>query len=193
MASNWPQDPDSVLRGLFGNIVASAAGGLSTADVWSNLRTAASNWASSVLSLGSAGVPSEQDVNDLAAQMLSHVSAADVSRYRGIAGSFLQAKANLAGAGPGDQITGGSIFTPPWATTADNPAIPTQYRLRILRTIYPFATQRFTRQEWNTYDLTGPLTSLEDAINQANAKFQSANYNRTSTIVSVDDAVIETV
>lgn len=69
------------------------------------------------------------------------------------------------------------------------------YRLRILREIEvktPFGgVQRL--QEWNTYSLPSPLTSLNQAIAQANAAFSAASYNSAASIVDVLDVAIEAI
>ena len=194
MAPQWPNDPDGVLRGLFGNLVAGAeSGGRGAANMWSSLRTAATDWATGVLSVTSAEPPTPDAVAAKVHQLIGHVTIQDMNRYTAKVGEYLRAKSNLAQLGESNQITGAEIFTPPWATTANNPAIPTRYRIRVLRSITVRGFTHIQREEWATYEITSPLTSVGDALQQANTLFSMADYNARASINEILDYSIEVV
>jgi hypothetical protein len=85
------------------------------------------------------------------------------------------------------------VFNAPWSTTASNPAIPTRYRLRVLRDITYKGFTAINRQEWATYELGGVLTTVGDALTTADALFNQADYNSRASINSTLDYSIETV
>ena len=167
--------------------------GRDAANIWGGLRQGAYDYAESVLNVTSPSSPSVADIRAAADSMLSHVTILDVNRYTQLAGQFLRAKQNLMDASPYEQITGGMIFDPPWATTSTNPAIPTRYRIRVNRSLIVHGFTTIERDEWATYELAGPLTSVEDAINYANTLFNQAAYNKTADIASVNQYTLETV
>ncbi len=193
MAFGDAGNPDSVLRGLWGSIVNAAASGRDAANMWGGLRQGAYDYAQSVLNVTSASEPTATEIRAAADQMLSHVTIMDMNRYTQLAGQFLRAKENLFNAAPYAQIDGSMIFDPPWATTSDNPAVPTRYRIRVLRTLTVHGFTTITRNEWATYELAGPLTSIQDALNYANTLFNQADYNKTADIFSVNQYTLETV
>lgn len=193
MAGDYPNDPDSVLRGLFGSFVSAAEQRLSTADVWAGLRQSANDWARSVLSVTVGPDVSEDDIAAKASQLLGHVTITDVNNYRSLAGQALRAKQNLQSLGENDQIYATSVFRAPWAQTADNPAIPTRYRLRVLRSITVHGFTDIERQEWASYDLGASLTTIADMLAQADRAFNSADYNRTADINETLDYSLEAI
>ena len=194
MASEWPNNPDGVLRGLFGNLVAGAeSGGRGAANMWSSLRTAATNWATGVLSVTSAYPPTPDEVAAKVHQLIGHVTIQDMNRYAATVGEYLRAKNNLRQLGDTNQITGNEIFVPPWSTTAANPAIPTRYRIRVLRSITVRGFTHTQRNEWATYEITSPLTNVADALQQANTLFSQADYNSRASINEILDYSIEVV
>lgn len=161
--------------------------------MWNALKTGAYQWAQSVLSVTSDNPPTPGEIQDAADGLISHVTILDMNRYASLAGQYLAAKNNLAALAPGDQIPGTAIFNPPWANTADNPAIPTRYRIRVLRDITVHGFTAIERQEWRTYELGGTLTSIEDALATADQLFSQADYNSRASINQTVDYVIETV
>ena len=194
MASNWPNDPDSVLRGLFGSLVSAAeSGGRGAANMWSALHDAANSWASGVLSITSPTPPSAEEIQAKASQLIGNVTVQDMNRYSKTVGEFLRAKQNLQSLDPTSQIGGESIFNPPWATTTGNPAVPTRYRIRVLRSITVRGFTQIQRQEWATYEITSPITSVADALAQANTLFGQADYNARASINEILDYTIEAV
>lgn len=191
--ADFGDDADTVLRGLFGNLVAAASDGLGAQNMWNALRSGAQNWAASVLSVTSPEPPTQEEINAAAQGLIQHVTVTDMNRYASLAGQYINAKNTLAALGTGDQITGEAIFNPPWANTADNPAIPTRFRIRVLRDITVHGFTAVQRQEWSTYELSGALTTLDSALNQANQLFSQADYNARADINAVLDYSIETV
>jgi hypothetical protein len=191
--SDYNDDPDSILRGLFGSLTSAASEGLGAQNMWNALRTGAYNWASSVLNVTSPTPPTVEEITNAANGLISSVTVTDMNRYASLAGQYLRAKNELAALGPNDQIPGTAIFSPPWANTADNPAVPTRFRIRVLRDITVHGFTAINRQEWATYELGGTLTTLNDAINAANTLFAQADYNARADINSVLDYSIETV
>lgn len=192
MASDWPNNPDSVLRGLWGSLLSGAASGRGAANMWQSLREGAYTWASSILSVTSATEPTEAEIQAKGRELIGHVTIQDMNRYTKLAGEFLRAKANLQSLGPNDQITGDSVFTPPWSQTAGNPAIPTRYRIRVLRSI-TYRGINVSTSKWSTYEITSPLTSVNDALTQANSLFTGADYNRSAGINAILDYSIEAI
>ena len=194
MASSWPNDPDGVLRGLFGSLVAGAeSGGLGAVNMWSSLRTAATDWATSVLSVTSSMPPTQADIAAKVDQLIGHVTVQDVNRYAQHVGAFLRAKQRLHQIPYGGQITGDAVWVPPWAQTVGNPAVPTRYRIRVQRAITVYGFKPIQRVEWATYEITAPLTSAQDALQQANTLFSAADYNARAQINQVLDYSIEAV
>lgn len=172
MANNWPSDPDAVMRGLWGNLVAAReSGGGSAANIWSALQSGAQAWAEGVLAITSVQPPTEAEIALQAQQLIGNVTIQDVNRYNQIAGQFIAAKNNLMNLSVEQQIMGSEIFTPPWSTTAFNPAVPDRYRIRVLFDVTVHGFSPIDRQEWSTYELTSPLTSVNDALQQAIALY----------------------
>jgi hypothetical protein len=161
--------------------------------MWSTLRTAASDWAQGVLSVTSAVPPTAEQISAKAAQLIGHVTIQDVNRYSKTVGEFMRAKQNLTNLGTDYQITGDAIFSPPWARTAGNPAIPTRYRIRVQRSIMVRGFTQIQRTEWATYEITGPLTNVADALQQANTLFSQADYNARASINDILDYSIEII
>lgn len=191
--AEFGDDPDAVLRGLWGSLVSAASESRSTSNMWQAFNDAAYSNAESILNVTSPTPPTVEDIQALADKYTQHVTIMDMNRYSNLAGQYLSAKANLQAAGQAAQIEGTMIFNAPWSTTADNPAIPTLYRLRVLRDITVQGFTAINRQEWATYDLGGVLTTAGDAINMANVLFNQADYNSRASINSVLDYSIETV
>lgn len=194
MASDWPNDPDSVLRGLWGNLVsARESGGGGAFNMWTALKSGAAAWAEGVLSVTSIEPPTEQEIALQAQQLIGNVTVQDMNRYTALAGDFLRTRSNLQAQGLEEQILGTSIFTPPWSTTAGNPAVPDRYRIRILRDIQVQGFTSINRQEWATYELAGQIGTAGQAIDYANQLFAQADYNSRASINSVLDYSIEQV
>lgn len=176
MASDYGSDADSILRGLFGSLqnAVSEPGGAGAQNMWDALRSGAYNYAASVLSVTSAEPPTPEEIQNAANGLISHVTVTDVNRYASLAGASLRASNSLMALNPNDQITGESIFSPPWANTADNPAVPTRYRIRVLRSVTEFGF--LNSQKWSTYELGGMLTTVQSALTKADLLFTQADY-----------------
>jgi hypothetical protein len=161
--------------------------------MWNALKDAAYSQAASILNVTSAEPPSEEDIQAAASNLIGHVTIQDMNRYSSLAGQYLSSKANLEQLGRDNQITGTAVFNAPWSTTASNPAIPTRYRLRVLRDITFSGFSQVQRQEWATYELGGVLTTAGDALTTADALFNQADYNSRASINAILDYSIETV
>ena len=174
----WSDYQNPLLSGLFGTFQESAQAGDDTSSVWTALRQAAGNWY--YQSQGITPPASAAELESTGASVLSAqgVSAANVSTYRGIAGSWQQAKTNLQALNPADQIPGEAIFVPPWSTTA-NSAVPDRYRIRVEWT--QIQENGELTQRWGSYELSGPLSSINNALYQATA---IALRERNSGVVS---------
>lgn len=193
MGSDFYNDPDAVLRGSFGSLVAGAAGGRDAATMWQSLREYAYSAAQSYLQVSGNTAPTEAEIQARGQDLIGHVTILDMNRYTKLAGQFLSAKANLQNRSLTDQIMGDSIFVAPWNRTADNPAIPTRYRINVQRSITVSGFTKIERTEWASYEITSPLTSLQDALDQANKLFGQAQYNNRATINEILDYNIEAV
>lgn len=192
MASDWPSDPDSVLKGLFGSLLNGAANGRSTANMWQALREGAYTAAQNYLNMVSPTVPTEEEIQDKGQELIGHVTIMDMNKYTQIAGEALRAKASLQSQSADEQILGESIWTPPWSRTAGNPAIPTRYQLRVLRSI-TYRGINVTEEKWSTYEITSPLTTVQDALDQADALFHRARYNNSAGINAILDYSITAI
>jgi hypothetical protein len=109
---------------------------------------------------------SEAVLQSTGASLLSEqgVTIFNVNTYRGVAGSWAQAKANLQALNPADQIPGEAIFTPPWAKTAVS-GVPDRYAIRVNWQWTPPSGEVTTH--WSYYELNGPLSSVDNALSQA--------------------------
>jgi hypothetical protein len=161
--------------------------------MWNALREGAYNYAASVLNVTSASEPTNEEIQAAAQQLIGHVTITDMNRYSALAGQYLSAKANLQAAAQNQQIEGNMIFSPPWSTTTANPAVPTRYRIRVLRDITVFGFTQIQRNEWSTYELGGVLTTPGDALAMADQLFNQADYNSRARINQILDYSIETV
>jgi hypothetical protein len=193
MASDYPNNADSVLRGLWGNLVSAAENGRSASNMWNALRQGANSWAASVLNVTNPTPPTDAAIAAKAQELIGHVTIQDMNRYTSLAGEYLRAKQNLHQLGTDLQINGNAIFSPPWATTVGNPAVPTRYRIRVLRDITVRGFTSIQRNEWSTYEISGPLTNVADALNQANTLFSQSDYNSRASINAILDYTIEAI
>lgn len=164
---------NSLLSGLFGVLQTSASQRLSTADVWQSLRVAAGTW--QFQAQGGGELPPTADLEAAGREILSRsgIGIQQVNTYRGIAGQWLASKQRLQAAENNLQVTGQQIFTPPWATTTGGEQL-SRYRVRINWEITPVAGEVFTK--WSAYELTAPITTIEDALSQAGAKAAGDKY-----------------
>lgn len=174
---------DKFLSGIFWSIVgARASGGGSTTNIWDAVHQAAESWVAGVLGTTQTSPPTEAEIALRASSLLSNVTIQDVNYWNQQAGNYLRAQQALMGQEQDAQITGAGVFSSPWATTESNPAVPTRYQIRVLRDLTFHGFTSVNRQEWATYELTGPLTSVQDALDQADALFSQAKYNNRMTI-----------
>lgn len=189
---SWWQDSPN-LRSLFPSIVSAASQGASTSEVWDAIRGAAGSIASQVLSTTLGRNPTEQEVLESAKGLLSGISATDVSAARGAAGQMVRAHNALLAASDDAQITSEQIGRAPWSTTTNVAGVNEQYRIRVQRSITVKGFTEIQTTEWGTYDLSGPLTSIADAVSQANNLWSGRDYNKRASINQVLDYVIEAV
>lgn len=187
----WQNSPN--LRSLFPSIVSAASSGASTAEVWGAIRDAAGGIAAQVLGTTLGREPTEQEVLDQVGKLLGGISATDVSQARGAAGAMVSAHSNLINGDPNAQIESSQIARAPWSTTTNVAGVSEQYRIRVQRSITVKGFTSIDRVEWSTYNLSGPLTSIADAVSQANNLFNGSAYNKTASINQVLDYVIEAV
>lgn len=162
-----------LLSGLFGVLQQAAQGHQTTADVWQALRTAAGTWQAQAA--GTAGELSQAELEENGRQVLSAsgVGIQEVNTYRANAGQWLSAKEALHAAGDQSQITAKSIFVPPWATSTSN-AEPSRYRVRVNWQLSPTVGEAFSK--WSSYELTAPISNIEDVLAQAGSKAADDKY-----------------
>lgn len=163
--ADGPQGPfdSDLLRGLFGSFQAGAAGHAATADIWSDLRSNAASWLFAAQGRETPYDPAELQQVGKGILTAQGIDAATVSTWRGLAGQWLQAKENLAGREPGEQVLASDIFQPPWATTNDS-SVPSRYRIRTQWQVEPAAGDVFTR--WRTTEIEGEITDLDSLLAQ---------------------------
>lgn len=181
------------LRTVFGSIVQAASQGASTAQIWDAIRTSAANVATGILRTQLGEEPTPGQVASSAATLLKGVGATQVSQARGAAGQLVNAHSNLRNLEQDAQITANEVGLPPWAQTVNARGVQTQYRIRVLRNLTFKGFKEINLQEWGTYLLSGPLTTVADALAQANALFTGSAYNKSTTINDTLDYFIEAV
>jgi hypothetical protein len=177
----WWEENDG-LRGLFGSIVSSVSQGASTAEVWQNLRDAATSQAIAHFDVVGTGDETDADVENAASALLKGVGVIQVSQARSAASQIVNAQATLMSLEPNDPISYEALGKPPWAQTINAPGVQTQYRIRVLRDVTFKGINTVNRQEWATYNLTGPLTTTADALAQADQLFANSGYNKQVSI-----------
>lgn len=163
-----PEEPLSnpLLRGLFGAFQSSAAAGQSTAEVWRQLRVAAGSQAWRISGRGPTPPDSVLEANGTEILRARGVGIQEVNAFRAVAGQWRLAKQNLANATRDEQIKASQLFTPPWARTTQLGA-DARYRVRVQWEVQPLTGDPF--RTWGTYELSSPLTSLGDLLDQAGA------------------------
>lgn len=163
-----PEGPlnSPLLRGLFGAFQSSAAAGQSTAEVWRQLRVAAGAQAFRITGRGEQPPDSVLEASGQKILQAQGVSVQDVNQFRAVAGQWRAAKQNLLAATRDEQLTADHIFTPPWARTTQL-GVDARYRVRVLWEVQPLSGDPF--RTWGTYEVSSPLTSLGDLLDQAGA------------------------
>lgn len=164
MPGPWGAGENPLLSGLFGAFQSAAGQRQDTASLWQTLRVNAATW--QWQAQGGGELPSQAELEAQGAQILREqgVGIQQVNAYRAIANQWRTAKANLSDAGESDQITAGQIFRPPWAQTSAQ-GVDERYSVRVQWQVQPLQGDSFTT--WGTYEISSPLTSLEDLLDQA--------------------------
>lgn len=145
----------------------SAAGArASTAGLWSALRVNAATW--QWQAQGGGELPSQAELEATGAEILSQqgVGIQNVNAYRAIAGAARAAHDSLQSLDLNAQLTSKQIFVPPWAKTTSD-AVASRYSIRVLWNVTPAEGEVFSK--WSTYEVTSPLTTMADILDQANA------------------------
>lgn len=191
-AGGWP-NASPLLSGLFGSLQQAAVNRLSTADTWAQLRLDTGSWAQQMSGQGEA--PSDAELIAQGQQILSAqgVGIQQVNAYRSIANQWRSAKENLAAMDPADQIQGQSVFVPPWAQTTSG-AVPSRYRVRVEWEVEPTVGDAFTT--WGSYEVSSPLTSLQDLLDQAGAlvgKKPTSNVPLGARVTGASDYELEQI
>jgi hypothetical protein len=160
----------------YGSILASAYANLSTADMWTAIRTTQQQYG-----LSSPGA-----------------SAPDVSVIRGYANRIVAGANNLAAADPSDSITADMMAVAPYTsnTLAGIATNPT-YQVRYLNTVE--ADDGTTTSVWNTSvftasDFPDTVGGLQDAINSNAAELAAQGIESSTTTprgVSVSTSNLE--
>lgn len=165
MADSPPPATDNpLLRGLFGVVQSGAQQRLSTADIWSSLRTAAGTWQFQAQGVAQPYDPAALEAAGRDILRAQGVGIQGVNQFRGLAGQWLGSKQALHAQGDDEQITAGSVFTPPWSATADA-SVPSRYRIRTQWQYEDADGELATR--WKADELSGPLTTISDALENA--------------------------
>jgi hypothetical protein len=189
---DWYTDAPG-LRAVFPSIVQAASEGQTTAQVWQTIRSSADEASAAQLSIQLGRAPTAEEVAESSSFLLRGVGIQQVNGARAAAGQMVAAHAALSGADPDAQITADMVGVPPWSITSNAAGVQTQYRIHVQREIVVHGFTAITRQEWASYNLSGPITSIADALDQANSLFGAADYNRNVDINQILDYSIETV
>lgn len=188
----WEKSPG--LRQVFGAIQTAVSEGATTAEVWETVRGAANDIASGTLGLTLGRDPTSEEIAQGANGILRGMNAIDMNYARSAAAQLVNAHRNLLNSDAEAQITNDQIGQPPWSTTANSSAVRTQYRIRVQRDItFHGINGDVTRQEWATYNITGAIGSINDALDQANSLYTNSDYNRRTSINGVLDYTIEAI
>lgn len=194
MAGEFGSDPTDTLRSFWGTFQRAAAEKYSTAEVWQSLRDAAYNSAQAILNVTAGGAASESEIAGKAADLLSGISASDVSAMRGQAGAWLRAREALHGLSPTEQVEGRAIFQAAWSTSGDVPALPPQYRVRVqfdvVNRMFPSVA---LEPQWASYTLVGEPSTIADAIDFARRSYRNQYGNAGYVAGEALDYEIETV
>lgn len=160
----WGKDDTPLLSGLFGAFQAASRVGASTAELWQSLRVNAGVWV--FQNSGGGDLPPIAELEATGKDLLHEqgVGIQQVNTYRSIAGEWKSAKEALQRSDGDQQITGQMIFQPPWAQTTTD-AVPSRYRMRVEWTVDPGDGDEF--HTWGTYEMSDPLTTVNDALDQA--------------------------
>lgn len=179
--TQWWQDTPG-LRTLFGAVVTAASEGTGVAGAWAGAREAAYSYASHALNIINSVGPTQADINNAAALILQGTTIFNMNDAYASAKQLVNAHAALMSLPWDQQIEAEQLGIPPWSSTYAKQGVRTQYRIRVLRSVTYKGFTSITRDEWGTYSLTGPLTTIQDAIDQADALWQGADYNARTTI-----------
>jgi hypothetical protein len=160
---DWPGQ-NSLLGGLFGVFQSTIQEHVSTAGLWSALRTNAATLY--YQSQGGGETPTEDELQETGRRILSEqgVNIQSVNTYRKLSNQWATAKQRLQSGDSAEQISAGDIFVPPWAQTAQ-PGVDARYRLRVGWQIEPADDDPYIK--WASYEANSPLTSLDDLFEQA--------------------------
>lgn len=187
----WADSPS--LRGIFGTILNATAQHQSTSDIWQAFHNEAETQAERILRVSLGRDPTPDEVANAARTLFPNPTIQQMNDARSVAGDWRAAKEALAAKAPGQQVDRNDIWRPPWATTGMSSASEPRYRIKVNWEVQFRGFTTVNRSEWATYDLTGPLTSIEDAIQQALNGFSSAKYNNRTSVVNVIDYEIQVV
>lgn len=157
------------LLGLFGSVQASTFAGLSTADVWQEIRDAA----------------------DAQGVDLSGVSAADVSQLRGIANAARSAMNAFQRADPNAGIVGDMIYSAPWTATPTGGEVLPAYRVR-----YQLVVTAASGEEqvlWQSYTTTQLPGTKEGLISDVSAVGAGDTAHYGVTMTGINHVLIEQV
>jgi CTP:molybdopterin cytidylyltransferase MocA len=191
-AGDWWTDAPG-LRQVFGSIVAAAAENQTTAQVWQTIRDAADTSNAADLSIILGREPTGQELADASAITLRGATIFTVNQARAAAGSYVQAHNALQAADTSEQVTFKMVADMPWSITSNVPGVQQQYRIRVQRDITVRGFTDINRTEWSSYNIDGPITSISDALEKANAMFGNVDYNKNVTINNVTDYSLEVV
>lgn len=191
--------PDGLSSGAlqwFQAIWSAAAQRMSTADVWSAIRSAAEQQANYLLSAITSAPISPELLAAKANELLSGLSIFDVNIMRQNAGQLISAANALNSAADETAIDASMIGRPLTALTGGPEGLPPLYRARIQYTGIDFEGNAF--QDWTSLFLSGEPTTVGDlrgrVLNQL--LHQIAAGGGTPPVVvlsSIDQLSLETV
>lgn len=153
------------LVGLFGQFVTWAQQGLSTADIWGNLRY----------------------MEDQGTIDLQGISGSMVSTVRGAAGAYLRNQSGISNLAPEHGLNNVEIPTALWARGANEQALAPMFQVRVLQTVLDTAGNE--SQQWRTVVMTdlpataGDLYSALDTEGEAMAANYGVTYAGSSSAV----------
>ena len=181
------------LRGLFGSFVSSAEQGADTATVWSNLKDAATSWASGTLQAIYGSQVTDEQIAERAQSLLSGITVQQVNQARSLAGQYVTAKQNAANRAPGEQFLGTDIFTAPWSQFSQTSGAVTQYRASVTFSSTYHGINTVALSETRSFLIGPTLTNTEDLIAAAKAWYGKLPYNKQLSDIEVTDFALEVV
>lgn len=192
MAGAYQGDPSNLA--WFQAIWSGSQQNMTTSEIWSSIREAATNQAAMLLGYDGPDPFDDPGVQARATELLSGLTIQDVNSMRATAGQLNAAMANLNSADPEMAVDASMIGVGPNAVTGPDTGLPPIYKARIQYTATDTGGNTF--QDWTTVFLQGEPTTVGDLFgrveNELGAQIASGTGTPPATdLTSVDQVSLE--